>query len=243
MTADATQPPLDGRKAMEVRFLPFKIAIAASEQDLTDLIRLRSETYTRHNAPGADRLRTKEEQDGCADAVLLLARSKLDGTAVGSVRVQTRVRRSLMVEEAVRLPDEVASATPIELMRGSIKNGTAGRMVSASLAKATFLVCRQFGFSHVIVTCREPVDLMYRAYQFDELLSGEMVDLPYSPGAKHKVLCLPMSEATDRWRARNRPLFQFMLETSHPDIQVDHAHIQRQLRRAAQAPELQTSPN
>jgi hypothetical protein len=141
-----------------------------------------------------------------------------------------------MVESAMRLPDEVAGANPIELMRGSITNGAAGRMVSASLAKASFLLCRRFDFSHVIVTCREPVDLMYRAYQFDDLLSGELIDLPYSPGARHKVLCLPIREATERWRSQNRPLFDFMLNTDHPDIQLDYEHIQVQLARARTAP-------
>ncbi len=241
LTAEEPQPPLSANDAIEVRSLPFKVLVATSEQDLIDLVCLRSQTYSRHSAPGAERLRSFEEQDRGADAVLLLARSKLDGTVVGSVRVQTRVSMPLMVEGAMRLPHEVASANPVELMRGSIRNGTAGRMVSASLAKASFLLCRQFNFSHVIVTCREPVNLMYRAYQFDELLSGEMIDLPYSPGAKHKVLCLSMSEAPDRWRSRNRQLFEFMLNTHHPDIQVDHAHVKRQLSRAASTSELQSA--
>ncbi len=226
---------------MEARSLPFTILVAISEQDLIDLVSLRSQTYSRHNAPGAGRLKFFEEQDRGADAVLLLARSKLDGTAVGSVRVQTRVSRPLMVESAMQLPDEVARANPVELMRGSIRNGTAGRMVSASLAKASFLLCRQFDFSHVIVTCREPVNLMYRAYQFDELLSGEMIDLPYSPGAKHKVLCLPMKDAPERWRSRNRPLFDFMLNTRHPDIQVDQAYVKRQLGVAAATSAISTA--
>ena len=196
---------------------------------------LRSQTYFRHNAPAAGLVRSPEEQDRRGDAVLLIARSKLDGTAVGSVRVQTRVSRPLMVESAIRLPAEVAGANPIELMRGSITNGVAGRMVSASLAKANFLLCRRFDFSHVIVTCREPVDLLW-AYQSDELLSGELIELPYSPGALHKVLCLPMREATERWHSRNRPLFDFMMNTDHPDIQVDLEQVQAQLARAMKAP-------
>jgi hypothetical protein len=108
-------------------------------------------------------------------------------------------------------------------------------VLSASFAKASFLLCRRFDFSHVIVTCREPVDLMYRAYQFDDLLSGELINLPYSPGARHKVLCLPMRVATERWRSRNRPLFDFMMNTDHPDIQIDYEHIQVQLARARTA--------
>jgi len=208
------------------------VRLASSERDLLDVVSLRSQTYSRHNAPAARLVRSPEDQDLRGDGVILVARSKLDGTAVGSVRVQTRVRRPLMVEGAMQLPDEVLAGEPIELMRGSITNGAAGRMVSATFAKATFLLCHQFSFSHVIVTCREPVDLMYRAYHFDELLEGALIDLPYSPGARHKVLCLPMDKALDRWRVYNPALFDFMMNVEHPDIQVDYQQVQQQLARA-----------
>jgi len=212
--------------------LPFVVRLASSERDLLDVVSLRSQTYSRHNAPAARLVRTPEDQDLRGDGVILVARSKLDGTAVGSVRVQTRVHRPLMVESAMQLPSEVVAGKPIELMRGSITNGAAGRMVSATFAKATFLLCHRFSFSHVIVTCREPVDLMYRAYHFDELLGGALIDLPYSPGARHKVLCLPMDKATERWRLHNPPLFDFMMNLEHPDIQVDYQEVQQQLARA-----------
>jgi hypothetical protein len=221
--------PFVADQAKRVLSLPFVIRLASSEQDLLDLVGLRARTYIRHNAPAAKLVGTPEEQDRRGDALLLIARSKLDGTPVGSVRVQTRVSRPLLVESAMRLPEDVARSSPIELMRGSITNGTAGRMVSAAFGKATFLLCREMGFSHVIVTCREPVNLMYRAYQFDELLSGELIHLPYSPGARHKVLCLPMVGATERWRSDNKPLFDFMMNVDHPDIQVDFTSARSQL--------------
>ena len=215
--------------------LPFVVRLASAERDLLDVVSLRSQTYSRHNAPAARLVRTPEDQDLRGDGVVLVARSKLDGTAVGSVRVQTRVHRPLMVESAMQLPDEVVAGNPVELMRGSITNGIAGRMVSATFAKATFLLCNRLAFSHVIVTCREPVDLMYRAYLFDELLGGELIDLPYSPGARHKVLCLPMDKATERWQRHNPPLLDFMMNMEHPDIQVDYEQIQQQLARTKPA--------
>jgi len=220
----------DGRL---VKSLPFVVRLASSERDLFDVVSLRSRTYSRHKAPAAHLVQAPEDQDLRGDGLILVARSKVDGIAVGSVRVQTRIRRPLSVESAMRLPNDVVARNPIELMRGSIINGVAGRMVSASLAKTTFLLCQQFSFSHVIVTCREPVDLMYRAYRFDELLNGKLIDLPYSPGAQHKVLCLPIDEAAERWRLENRPLYDFMVDTKHPDIQLDYVQVQQQLARVA----------
>ena len=81
--------------------LPFVVRLASSERDLLDVVSLRSQTYSRHNAPAARLVRSPEDQDLRGDGVILVARSKLDGTAVGSVRVQTRVHRPLMVESAM----------------------------------------------------------------------------------------------------------------------------------------------
>jgi hypothetical protein len=219
--------------AQRPRTLPFRVRVATSAADIAELVAVRSAAYLRHHAPGAARLKVAEKQDGALDAVLLIARSKLDNAVLGSVRVQTRITAPLMVEGATPLPDSVSDGAPIELMRGSVRNGSGGRMVSAALAKASFQLCVACGFTHIIVTCREPVNLMYRAYQFDELLGGEMIDLPYSPGAKHKVLCLPVDEAADRWRRKNAGLLDFMLNIPHPDLEIDFDLVRRRLAEAA----------
>ena len=140
-----------------------------------------------------------------------------------------------MVESAMTLPPEVSRGSPVELMRGSVRGGTAGRMVSAALAKASFLITLELRFTHIIVTCREPVDSMYRAYQFDDLLGGRMINLPYSPGAQHRVLCLPVAEAADRWRTNNVRLNEFMLGTTHPDIRLDFDAVRERLRKAIES--------
>ncbi|MEO7115789.1 MAG: hypothetical protein ABIZ18_08005 [Caldimonas sp.] len=217
--------------------LPFEIRVATTPGDIAELVSVRSETYARHKAPGAEFLKAAESQDGAPDAILLIARAKIGGGVVGSVRIQTRLVHPLMVESAMALPSNITTCTPVELMRGSVRGGTAGRMVSAALAKASFLMAIELGFTHIIVTCREPVDSMYRAYRFDDLLGGTMINLPYSPGAPHRVLCLPVAAASDRWRSNNLPLHEFMIGTVHPDIQLDFELAKDGLRRAAESKE------
>jgi hypothetical protein len=212
-----------------VQLLPFRIGVSSTAQDLAEVISVRSEAYSRHNAPGATRLKVAEEEDAGEDAVLLLARSKLDGGVIGSVRVQTRVVKPLMVESFMTLPAQIARGSPVELMRGSVRSGAAGGMVTAALAKACFLLAKACGFDHLLLGCREPVNLMYRAYQFDELLDGRAIDLHYAPGVKHKILALPVNEAESRWKERNARLLGYMVHTSHPDIVVDYQGISRKL--------------
>ena len=84
--------------------LPFRVRVATSDVDLAELVSVRSNAYARHSAPGASNLRVAEKQDTDQDAILLLARSKVDGAALGSVRVQTRLLKPLMVESAMTLP-------------------------------------------------------------------------------------------------------------------------------------------
>lgn len=215
--------------AVDTQVLPFSVFVAQTSDELDELVRVRAAAYLRHNAPAASRLSRSEEQDRNNDAILLVARSKLTGSVVGSVRVQTRLRKPLSVESALTLPDEMLERSPVELMRGNVLNGVGGKMVSAALAKGSYQVCKALKFSHIIVTCREPVDLMYRAYQFDDLLNGAMVDLPYSPGVKHKVLTLNVQEAEQRWKTNNPPLLNFMVGTNHPDIAIDYDYIFRRL--------------
>ena len=209
--------------------LPFDIRVATSTRDIDDLVALRSETYAKHGAPGAHLLKVAEAQDGALDAVLLVARAKIGGGVLGSVRIQTRAVRPLPVEGAVEFPPALTKASPIELMRGSVRGGSAGRLVSAALAKASFLVATELGFSHMLVTCRQPVDLMYRTYRFDDLLEGQMISLPYSPGALHRVLCLPVDQAPARWQLDNPALLEFMLGVRHPDLLLDFDLIRRRL--------------
>lgn len=231
---DAVFPPA---KIQITNRLPFEIRVATTPCDIAELVSVRSETYARHKAPGAEFLRAAESQDGAPDAILLVARAKIDGGVVGSVRIQTRLTRPLMVESAMTLPSDITSCAPVELMRGSVRGGTAGRMVSGALAKASFLMAIELGFTHIIVTCREPVDSMYRAYRFDDLLGGQMINLPYSPGAPHRVLCLPVAVASDRWSRENLPLHAFMMGTVHPDIRLDFELAKDGLRRAAESKE------
>jgi hypothetical protein len=231
------QAHLDIARPAAAKTFPFKIRVATTAVELAELVAVRSQAYERHNAPGVANLKVAEKQDSAPDAILLTARSKIDNEILGSVRVQTRIVRPLMVESATILPVEVSKAAPVELLRGNVRNGGGGRMVSAGLAKASFQLCVECGFTHILVTCRQPVNLMYRAYQFDELLAGDLIDLPYSPGAKHKVLCLPVNEATHRWRDRNAGLHDFMINTAHPDIEIDYDLVRRRLKQAIAAGE------
>lgn len=207
--------------------LPFVVSVVSSASELDEAVAVRSSAYERHNAPGAARLRDAEDDDARADVVLLIARQKLDGRVIGSIRVQPNFAGSMKFERSAPLPADLTGRRGVELMRLGVANGTPGRMVTAALAKASYLICRRNGVEHIYVAGRRPVDAIYRSYQFDDLLDGRKVELSYAPGALHSILCLPVRKAEERWQSRNYPLYSFMVLTHHPDIAIDDREVRR----------------
>lgn len=235
-------PPVPGKlpdRMKPKQLLPFTVSVADTRTDLAEIVSLRSAAYSRHNAPAADKLRSPEEDDWRDDIVLLVARSKLDGGIVGTIRINPNLAAPMSLESATALPARFAHARCVEFMRLGVSSGGAGRLVTSALAKASFYICAASQIDYIFVASRPPVDIVYRRYCFDDLLEGRKVELPYAPGAAHSILCLPVREAESRWMGRSPGVHQFFVETHHPDLELDFAGIgsrfhQRALRRRAE---------
>lgn len=214
-------------KQRERHLLPFTVNLVTSNEDLADAVAVRASAYLRHNAPAADKVRDGEEDDYRDDVALLIARSKVDGSALGTMRINSNLARPLWLESVMPLPASLSRSRCVEFMRLGVLNGSNGRLVSAALAKASYQICRAVQMDYILVCSRAPVDALYRGYLFDDLLDGAKLDLHYAPDVPHRVLCLPVAEAQDRWRVRSRAVHRFFVETEHPDIDIDYEEIAR----------------
>lgn len=217
------------REAKRVASLPFSIDIATSTKDLEDVLRCRSEAYGRHIPELAKALSTAEPIDLRPDCVLLVARSKSSGLVVGSMRLNCNLVFPLQLEDSLSLPDELRNACLLEARRLTIASGPEGQMVAPALIKAAYEYSFRFGIDHAIVTARRPVDRMYRLMQFSDLLNGQTVPLSDAANLPHSVFIMPIVEADARWRQAHCPMYEFMAETVHPDIHMDHALFARRM--------------
>ena len=214
-------------KSRDKHYLPFTIEIVSSKKDLANAIELRAAAYSRHNAPALDRVRNGEPEDERDDVVLLIARSKLDGGIVGTMRLDPNLNSPLHIESVITVPEPYSRSRCVEFMRLGVRNGTSGRLVSAALAKAGYEICVAMNVDYIFLCSRSPVDTLYRGYRFDDLLNGRKLELHYAPGAPHFVLCLPVAEAEDRWRQHSESVYRFFVETEHPDIRIDYAQVRQ----------------
>lgn len=200
--------------------LPFTIKVVSTLADLDLAVEMRRTAYRRHLPEFAETMAV-EALDSTPGTVVLLAQSRLDGGPLGTMRIQTNAFGPLAVEQSVRLPDWLAQARLAEATRLGVERGTIGRMVKVALCKAYFMYCGQNGIDWMLATARSPLDREYESMLFGDVFGeNQFLPMAHVGGLPHRVLAKPVAVARQRWAQANHPLFKFVFETDHPDIDV-----------------------
>lgn len=206
--------------------LPFTVAVARSEEDLRDAARIRQLAYARHLPSFAQTLGEPEPADREPGNWVLLARAKLDGSPLGSLRIQTNLRRALELEASMQLPPQLAQAHLAEATRLCLAQGEAGRLVKAALFKAFYLVCLSQGVEHMVITGRTPIDRQYQRLLFEDVWSPQQTyPMAHVHQLPHRVMHLHVPSAQARWQAAQHPLLRFMCSIEHPDLKLPSASV------------------
>src|SRR3972149_6130086 len=95
---------LPGEVPMREERLPFAVKVVRSEEELSRAVHIRQVAYGRHVPEFAKMLSAPEPLDREEGSVVLLAESKLDGSPLGSLRLQSNRYGKLCVEQSVELP-------------------------------------------------------------------------------------------------------------------------------------------
>ncbi len=207
--------------AKAVERLPFTIKRVQSDEDLWKAVRVRHAAYARHVPEFARSLTEPEDSDYDSDAVILLAESKLDGSALGSTRIQTNVHQPLHVEASVALPLWLQTRRMAEVTRLGVQEGRIGRLVKIALIKACFEYCEQNQVAWAVVTGRAPIDRQYEQLLFsDVFVDKQPVPLRHVGNIPHRVMAFEIATGEARWEAAKHPLLGFFRHTRHPDIDI-----------------------
>jgi hypothetical protein len=204
--------------------LPFTVRRADDGDALRKAVHIRHTAYARHVPEFARSLALPEDCDYEDDAVVLLAESRLDGSPLGTARIQTNFYRDLQVEESVALPHWLQGRRLAEVTRLGVEEGRIGRLVKIALIKACFQYCEQNGVDWAVVTGRSPIDRQYEQLLFTDVFEDKgMVPLHHVGGIPHRVMAFEIATGEARWRAANHPLLGFFRHTWHPDIEIGMA--------------------
>jgi hypothetical protein len=207
--------------AMIEELLPFTVKLVRDEDDLDKAVQIRHTAYARHLPDFAETLKAPESADAENGVVVLLAESKLDGSPLGTMRIQTNEFKPLSLEQSIELPDWLKKRRLAEATRLGVTNEKGGRLVTTMLFKAYFRYCQQAGIEWMVVTGRAPVDRTYDRLLFDDVFPGKgYIPIRHVGNLPHRVMQFNVNTAEERWAAARHPLFDFIFRTHHPDMDI-----------------------
>ena len=208
-------------REMTVEQLPFTVSVAGSDAQLAKAVTMRHSAYARHVPAFAERLKEPEPCDYDEGSVVLLAESKLDGSPLGTMRVQTNRYCPLAIEQSVELPDWLQDCSLAEATRLGIAEGRIGRVVKTMLFKAYFEYCREAEIDWMVIGARSPLHRQYEALLFQDVFPHRgFVPLRHAGNIPHRILAFEMETAEARWTAARHPLYRLFCDVQHPDIDV-----------------------
>lgn len=213
----------------ETQLLPFTIRLAKGQDDIEKVCLQRAQAYGRHQPDLVTRLTLSkpEPEDLREDVLILMAESKDSGEVVGALRLQTNLNQPLRFETELPLPERFKGKHLLEAGRMTVRNGPEGRMVLPALVKAAFEISHRVGIDHSLLIGRAPIDRMYHAMQFQDVFDGEKVVTSAQPGVPVTLFYMDITQADARWIAAACPLYGFMAQTLHPDIDIDFERAER----------------
>ena len=206
---------------MTEELLPFTLRVVRSQESLDKAVHIRHAAYARHLPEFAQTLKEPEPADFAPGVVLLLAESKLDGSALGTMRLQSNEFKPLALEQSLDLPDWLRTQRLAEATRLAVTADRMGRMVKTVLFKSYFQHCQTTGVDWMLIAGREPIDRMYDSLLFEDVFPGRgYIPLRHAGNLPHRVMSFHIASAQERWARANHPLLDFICTTAHPDIKL-----------------------
>ena len=202
--------------------LPFTVRLVRSEETLNKAVQIRHSAYARHLPVFAETLKVPETNDSEDGATVLLAESKLDGSPLGTMRIQTNQYKPLALEKSLPLPQWLHESSLAEATRLAVINEKTGRLVKSALFKAYYQFCQIEGIDWMVITARSPIDRQYQRLLFEDVYSGiGYVPMLHVNNLPHRVMSFEIATAHARWTEAQHPLLAFVCDTYHPDVDIE----------------------
>ena len=207
---------------LSIENLPFVVRIA-SEKDVGKIGALRAATYGKHLPDLAGKLQRPEACDYELGCEVIVAASKLDGSLLGTLRTHANVLKPLPLQASIRLPERFQEMRMVEATRLCVISHSHSSLVRNALFKALFQYCHAQNVDFIMAAGRRPVDRIYDALLFSDVADpGKFYPMAHASGLPHRVMCL-QSAAQSSWAAAHHPLYKFVFETDHADIDLSMA--------------------
>lgn len=201
--------------------LPFTVRIVRTDEQLERAVRIRAEAYSRHLPKLGEILEIPEIIDRDPNSIVFLAEAKNDGEALGTIRIQTNFSSPISLETSIPLPDIFRGRPLAGVSRLAVKAGSRGRLVKLALFKALHRYCLAKQVEWILIGARPPLDQTYLDLGFSDVFDDAVPrPLATAAGVPHRILCFEVFTAERRWFELSHPLYLFMGQRFHQDIEI-----------------------
>lgn len=203
--------------------LPFRVEIVSRRQ-LQEVATLRAETYGKHLPDLAASLSQPEPADFSRGCEVFVARSKLDNSLLGTLRTHANVYNPLPLQASIELPERFRGTRMVETTRLCVKGGLGASVVRNALFKAMHQYCLDQNVDWMVVAARRHVDRIHDSLLFEDVKEPRAYyPMAHAGGVPHRVLSFSPSGAKQLWSSHRHPLYRFIFETNHPDLDLSMA--------------------
>jgi hypothetical protein len=201
--------------------LGFTLRLVESQRDLLDACTIRARAYGRHLPEMGQRLAEPDALDFLPGTSVFICRDKLDGQAIGTMRIQGSNHGPILMEQSVALPPWLHDASRAEVTRLAVPVGV-DPLTRLCLWKASYLHCMANGLRWMVIGARN--DALIRNYRrlgfIDVFGPDQLMPLAHTGGVLHRIMAFDCSAAQRNWAQVRHPLYTFIFETEHEDLHV-----------------------
>jgi hypothetical protein len=199
--------------------LPFWIAKAEKEHEFQLAARARQLAYGKHLPQLGEKLSEPDEEDRSDEYAVLVAYAKLDGSCIGTVRIQISQHSPLALEQSFALPGALRKGRIAEISRLAIPARSNGLALRLMLIKAAYWYCRANLVDRAFLCVRHPVDRQYRRFDLEDVLpTPEFIPMAHIGMIPHRIFWFDVCDIEARWLLNANPLHALYISTSHPDL-------------------------
>lgn len=209
--------------AQAEEILPFRVEIA-SRNNLQEVADLRAASYGKHLPALAESLRQPEAADFARGCEVFVARSKFDGSLLGTLRTHSNLFNPLPLQASLELPERFRGTRMLETTRLCVKGNAGASIVRTALFKAMHRYCLDQSVDWMLAAARRPVDRIHDSLLFEDVKEPRVYyPMAHAGGVPHRVLSMSVTDMQRQWLNCRHPLYSFGFETRHPDIDLSMA--------------------
>lgn len=222
-SADVVVPrPISEVEPPDAVQLSFRVRIVRTEEHLSRAVEIRAASYGRHHPEVAELLRSAEEADRAPFALVLLAESKHDGSALGTLRIETNACGPLPIESLLPKESRYTGKTIAFVTRLAVRGGGPdATLVKLALFKALHRYCLACQIDWIVVTARPPMDRQYVRLGFVDVYARDtLVPIEWNENIPMRLMALEAISCEREWQRTRHPLYEFMFVDYTPDIEI-----------------------